>query len=98
MLIMIIVMQMFHLQLKKKIVLVIKLMAVIVVLKKIKSKVVAMDMVLKHIKLKEMVKLGKKCNFDISDNGDCEEDKDYSIDCESSYLVLSLLSLILLFL
>ena len=48
--------------------------------------------------IKEMVKLGKKCNFDISDSGDCEEDKDYSIDCKSSYLILSLLSLILLFL
>jgi len=48
--------------------------------------------------IKEIVKLNKKCNYDIKENGDCEEDKDYSIDCKSSYLVLSLLSLILLFL
>ena len=46
--------------------------------------------------IKEMVKLYKKCNYDIGD--DCGEDKDYSIDCKSSYLVLSLLSLILLLL
>jgi hypothetical protein len=46
--------------------------------------------------IKEMVKLYKKCNYDIGD--DCGEDKDYSIDCKSSYLVLSLLSLIILFL
>ena len=46
--------------------------------------------------IKEIVKLNKKCNYDIGD--DCGEDKDYSIDCKSSYLVLSLLSLILLLL
>ena len=48
--------------------------------------------------IKEMVKLNKKCNYDLGNKGDCEEDKDYSIDCKSSYLVLSLLSLILLLL
>ena len=47
--------------------------------------------------IKDMVKLYKKCSE--ADSGhDCEEDKDYSIDCKSSYLVLSLLSLILLYL
>jgi hypothetical protein len=46
--------------------------------------------------IKDYVKLGKKCST--STNGDCEEYKDYSIECKSSYLVLSLLSLILLFL
>ena len=46
--------------------------------------------------IKDFVKLYKKCNIGIGD--DCEEDKDYSIDCKSSYLVLSLLSFILLFL
>ena len=46
--------------------------------------------------VKDLVKIYKKCNFAVGD--DCEEDKDYSIDCKSSYLVLSLLSLILLFL
>ena len=46
--------------------------------------------------VKDFVKLAKKCNTAIGD--DCEEDKDYSIDCKSSYLVLSLLSFILLFL
>jgi len=47
--------------------------------------------------VKDYVKLGKKCSS--TDSGhDCEENKDYSIDCKSSYLVLSLLSLILLFL
>ena len=46
--------------------------------------------------IKDFVKLNKKCNMELGD--DCEEDKDYSIDCKSSYLVLSLLSLILLFL
>lgn len=51
----------------------------------------------KHIK--DIVKLNKKCNFDKGDgDGDCKEDSDFSIDCKSSYLVLSLLSLILLFL
>lgn len=45
-----------------------------------------------------MVKLNKKCNYDLGNKDDCEEDKDYSIDCKSSYLVLSLLSLILLLL
>jgi len=48
--------------------------------------------------IKEMVKLYKKCNYDKKEDGDCVEDKDYSIDCKSSYLVLSLLSLILLLL
>ena len=48
--------------------------------------------------IKEMVKLNKKCNYDLGNKDDCEEDKDYSIDCKSSYLVLSLLSLILLLL
>ena len=49
--------------------------------------------------IKEMVKFNKKCNYKKSKNDDdCEEDKDYSIDCKSSYLVLSLLSLILLLL
>lgn len=46
--------------------------------------------------IKEIVNLNKKCNYDIGD--DCGEDSDYSIECKSSYLVLSLLSLILLFL
>jgi len=46
--------------------------------------------------VKDFAKIYKKCNFEVGD--DCEEDKDYSIDCKSSYLVLSLLSLILLFL
>jgi hypothetical protein len=46
--------------------------------------------------IKDYAKLGKKCSP--SSNGDCEEYKDYSIECKSSYLVLSLLSLILLFL
>jgi len=51
--------------------------------------------------IKEFVKLNKKCNIDLAEDegsDDCVEDKDYSIDCKSSYLVLSLLSLILLFL
>ena len=47
--------------------------------------------------VKDYVKLGKKCHPSAT-SGDCEEYKDYSIDCKSSYLVLSLLSLILLFL
>jgi hypothetical protein len=46
--------------------------------------------------VKDYVKLGKKCHPSATSN-DCEEYKDYSIDCKSSYLVLSLLSLILLF-
>ena len=46
--------------------------------------------------VKDYVKLGKKCHPSAT-SGDCEEYKDYSIDCKSSYLVLSLLSLILLF-
>ena len=46
--------------------------------------------------VKDYVKYFKKC-YPKSD-GDCEEYKDYSIDCKSSYLVLSLFSLILLFL
>jgi hypothetical protein len=46
--------------------------------------------------ISDYAKLGKKCNRALGD--DCEEDKDYSIDCKSSYLVLSLLSFILLFL
>ena len=45
----------------------------------------------------EYVKFSKKC--DGSGNGnDCVEYKDYSIDCISSYLAYSILSLILLFL
>ena len=51
----------------------------------------------KGIKIvKDLVKVYKKCNLGVRD--DCEEDKDFSIDCKSSYLVLSLLSLILLLL
>jgi hypothetical protein len=46
--------------------------------------------------VKDYVKYHKKC-YPKSD-GDCEEYKDFSIDCKSSYLVLSLFSLILLFL
>jgi len=46
--------------------------------------------------IKDYVKLGKKCSEGTDD--DCVEDDSYSIDCKSSYLVLSLLSLILLFL
>ena len=46
--------------------------------------------------VKDLVKYMKKC-YPKSD-GDCEEYKDYSIECKSSYLVLSLFSLILLFL
>jgi len=46
--------------------------------------------------IKDYVKYFKKC-YPKSD-GDCEEYKDFSIDCKSSYLVLSLFSLILLFL
>jgi hypothetical protein len=47
--------------------------------------------------VKDYAKLGKKCT-DVSGSDDCVEDKDYSIECKSSYLVLSLLSFILLFL
>ena len=47
--------------------------------------------------IKDMVKLYKKCS-ETDSSHDCEEDKDYSIDCKSSYLILSLLSLILIFL
>ena len=51
----------------------------------------------KGIKIvKDLVKAYKKCNLSVGD--DCEEDKDFSIECKSSYLVLSLLSLILLLL
>jgi hypothetical protein len=46
--------------------------------------------------VKDYVKYYKKC-YPKSD-GDCEEYKDFSFDCKSSYLVLSLFSLILLFL
>ena len=47
--------------------------------------------------LKDYVKYFKKC-YHSSEHDDCEECKDFSIDCKSSYLVLSLFSLILLFL
>lgn len=47
--------------------------------------------------VKDYAKLGKKCS-PTSDSDDCVEYKDYSIECKSSYLVLSLFSLILLFL
>lgn len=46
--------------------------------------------------LKDYIKYLKKCYP--SSDGDCVEYKDFSIDCKSSYLVLSLFSLILLFL
>ena len=46
--------------------------------------------------VKDYAKIGKKCSP--ASSGDCEEYKDYSIECKSSYLILSLLSLILLFL
>ena len=46
--------------------------------------------------IKDMVKLYKKCSE--GSGHDCEEDDSFSIDCQSSYLVLSILSLILLFL
>jgi hypothetical protein len=46
--------------------------------------------------VKDYVKYSKKCYPKL--DGDCEEYKDFSIDCKSSYLVLSLFSLILLFL
>ena len=49
--------------------------------------------------IKDYAKFFKKCNLEKGDNeGDCKEDSDFSIDCKSSYLVLSLLSLLLLFL
>jgi len=47
--------------------------------------------------INNFVKAFKKCNI-MTDEDDCKEDSDFSIDCKSSYLVLSLLSLILLFL
>lgn len=47
-------------------------------------------------KLENYDKLCKKCSP--TSSGDYEEYKDYSIVCKSSYLDLSLLSLILLFL
>lgn len=50
----------------------------------------------KHIP--ELVKYYKKCYPKQGDSDDCEEYKDYSIDCNSSYLVFSLLSFLLLFL
>ena len=48
----------------------------------------------KHIP--EQVKFGKKCT--VNTGPDCVEYKDYSIDCKSSYLAYSILSLILIFL
>lgn len=45
----------------------------------------------------ERVKYLKKCDPSGSGN-DCVENKDYSIDCKSSYLAYGILSLILLFL
>jgi len=47
--------------------------------------------------INNLVKAMKKCNMN-SDGDDCKEDSDFSIDCKSSYLVLSLLLLLLLFL
>jgi len=47
--------------------------------------------------INSFVKAMKKCNI-YTEEDDCKEDSDFSIDCKSSYLVLSLLSLILLFL
>ena len=83
-------------QLNQMIALVIKLMVVIVVILILKEEMIVKDMDLKAYKcIKDFVKLNKKC---IIESGDCEEDKVYSIDYKSSYLVLSLLSLILLFL
>ena len=46
--------------------------------------------------ISDQVKLNKKCYPD--DFGECEKYDDYSIDCKSSYLVLSSLIIILLFL
>ena len=48
--------------------------------------------------ISEIVKSQKKCNSDMSDYGYCLKDKNYSIDCKSSYLALSSLLLILLIL
>ena len=50
----------------------------------------------KHIV--DFAKYMKKCYPKKDDYNDCEEYKDYSIDCSSSYLIFSLLSLLILFL
>ena len=52
----------------------------------------------KYKHLKDYIKFMKKCYPKSGDQDDCEEYKDFSFDCKSSYLVLSLFSLILLFL
>jgi hypothetical protein len=48
----------------------------------------------------EYVKLYKKCTIDLTSTTqtDCVEYKDYSIECKSSYLAVSLLALIILIL
>ena len=50
----------------------------------------------KHIV--QYAKYLKKCHPKKDDDDDCEEYKDFSIECSSSYLIFSLLSLLILFL